>query len=166
MNYKKLKEIIVILVSDIYNEIDEMTGVSAAPGYQTPMAFSKNKSDVIKKNKKMASIIGGTVIDEGSFVLQDLEDLYGIDIDLYNNGKYLVLSRIIIPSGDRNIGLGTKIMNKITDYADEHNLNIYLTPSTSFGSTSVNRLEKFYKKFGFKKNKDMTIARETMIREV
>ena len=62
MNYKKLKEIITRLVNEIHNEIDEMTGVAAAPGYQTPMAFSKNKSDVIKKNKKMANIIGGKIV--------------------------------------------------------------------------------------------------------
>ena len=30
---------------------------------------------------------------------------------------------------------------------------IYLTPDTSFGGTSINRLKRFYKRFGFIENK-------------
>ena len=64
-----------------------------------------------------------------AFALRDLEDKYGIDLDLYDNGKFLELSRIVIPKDKRGEGLGSEIMNKINDYADQKGLKIYLTPS-------------------------------------
>ena len=40
-------------------------------------------------------------------------------------------------------------MNDLTKYADQKGLRVDLTPSTSFGGSSVPRLTSFYKKFGF-----------------
>ena len=64
--------------------------------------------------------------------------------------------------------LGTKAMQDIVDYADQTGQRITLTPTKDFGATSVSRLEKFYKQFGFKensgKNKDFS-TRERFIRE-
>ena len=99
-----------------------------------------------------------------AFVLRDLEDKYGIDLDLYDNGKFLELSRIVIPKDKRGEGLGSEIMNKINDYADQKGLKIYLTPSKDFGATSISRLEKFYKDHGFIKNTDKSETRNTMVR--
>ena len=70
---------------------------------------------------------------------------YGIDLDLYDNGKFLELSRIVIPKDKRGEGIGSEIMKQINDYADSKGLKIYLTPSKDFGATSTSRLEKFYK---------------------
>ena len=47
--------------------------------------------------------------------------------------------------------------------ADEQNKDIRLTPSKDFGATSVSRLEKFYRTFGFVKNKDLKY-KDTMVR--
>lgn len=103
-------------------------------------------------------------INEGQFVLRELEDKYGIDLDLYDNGKFLELSRIIIPKEKRGEGIGSEIMNQINDYADKKGLKIYLTPSKDFGATSISRLEKFYKDHGFVKNTDKSETRNTMVR--
>ena len=100
------------------------------------------------------------------YVLQDLEDKFGIDLDLYDNGKALTLSRIVIPKEKRGEGLGSKIMNLIIQYADAQNKPIYLTPSKDFGATSTGRLEQFYKQFGFKKKDRSDFStKETMVRE-
>ncbi len=105
-----------------------------------------------------------TSINEG-FVLQNLESKYNIELDLYDNGKFLVLSRIVIPKEMRGQGLGKQVMNDIIRYADNENKIIYLTPSKSFGASSISRLEQFYKQFGFV-NKDRSdfSTKEKMVR--
>lgn len=98
------------------------------------------------------------------YILQELEREFDITLNLFDHDTYLQLSDIIIPKENRGKGLGSKIMNRITDYADTQNLKIYLTPSKSFGASSISRLEKFYKTFGFVKNTDKSETRDTMIR--
>ena len=98
------------------------------------------------------------------FILQELEDQFNIELDLYDNGKYLQLSKIKIQKEDRNKGIGSKVMSRITDYADTQNLKIYLTPSKDFGATSISRLNKFYKNFDFIKNTDKSQTKDTMVR--
>jgi len=98
------------------------------------------------------------------FILQELEDQFNIELDLYDNGKYLQLSKIKIQKEDRNKGIGFKVMSRITDYADTQNLKIYLTPSKDFGATSISRLNKFYKNFDFVKNTDKSQTKDTMVR--
>lgn len=99
------------------------------------------------------------------YILQDLEEKYNIKLDLYDNGKYLVLSRIVIPSDKRGLGIGSEVMEAIITYADSNNRPIYLTPSKDLGATSIQRLEKFYKKFGFKnKEKSDFSNKEAMVR--
>ena len=98
------------------------------------------------------------------FILQELEDQFNIELDLYDNGKYLQLSKIKIQKEDRNKGIGSKVMSRITDYADTQNLKIYLTPSEDFGATSISRLNKFYKNFDFVKNTDKSQTKDTMVR--
>lgn len=82
--------------------------------------------------------------------------------------NFIELAAIVIPKEYRNQNIGTEIMNRIIDYADENNLTIGLTPSKDFGATSVDRLKKFYKRFGFVPNKgrniDFTIS-NVMYRE-
>jgi len=77
---------------------------------------------------------------------------YKIDMDEGISGE-IKLSRIEVPPNVRGKGLGTDAMNQIVKMADESGKTITLTPDTSFGATSVSRLKKFYKKFGFVENK-------------
>lgn len=97
------------------------------------------------------------------FVLQDLEQEFEIELELWDNGEYLELGKIIIPKEKRAGGIGSEVMQKIVDYADEVGKDIRLTPSTDFGATSTNRLKKFYNKFGFVKNKDLKY-KDSMVR--
>lgn len=70
-----------------------------------------------------------------------------------NDKKQLRIWKIALPKELRGQGLGSDIMDKIVDWADHVQALITLSPSTSFGATSVNRLRKFYKRFGFVENK-------------
>lgn len=45
-------------------------------------------------------------------------------------------------------GMGKKGMYELTNFADTHKLDIYLIASPSYGS-DLDRLVKFYEKFGF-----------------
>ena len=105
---------------------------------------------------------------------KQLEQKHGIELDLYIHANYtdkaeydLVLSKIIVPKQQREKGVGTKAMFDIIAFADKNNLRIILTPDTSFGGTSTNRLKQFYKQFDFvenkARNKDYSI-RESMYR--
>jgi len=94
-----------------------------------------------------------------------IEDKYGVKLDLYDNGDHLVLSSIVVPNDERGIGIGTKVMEELEDYADEVQLPVYLTPAVDFGASSKARLEKFYKRFNFqKKPRSDFKSRNTMVR--
>jgi len=66
----------------------------------------------------------------------------------------------------RNTGIGSKVMNDLTDKADAEGAIIALTPDNTYGGSKT-RLTQFYKRFGFVpnkgRNKDFRY-RETMIR--
>lgn len=74
---------------------------------------------------------------------------------------------IQIPSENRKQGLGSEVMSQIISWADDHGVMLSLSPSTDFGASSVSRLTKFYRRFGFKpnkgRNKDFR-TRDTMLR--
>lgn len=83
----------------------------------------------------------------------NLQDLW---LYMISNRDIIKLDSIIVSKQDRKSGVGTKVMQDITDYADKHNLRIALTPGSKddqHGTTSHGRLVRFYKRFGFKQNK-------------
>ena len=98
-----------------------------------------------------------------------LEDKYKpelIGLDIYEDGKSIKLSRIVINPDFRDKGVGTSILNDLINYADKTKKIITLTPSSDFGGNK-NRLVQFYKKFGFKMNNGVHKSYEymdTMIR--
>jgi hypothetical protein len=61
----RLKEIIRTIVKEIQSEkeLEEMTGTGAVAGYNTPAAFSK-PGQTAKKNKRLANVTGGDVVDD------------------------------------------------------------------------------------------------------
>lgn len=77
----------------------------------------------------------------------------GVDISISAPGKMISLDKIKIDKDKRGEGLGTMAMKNISALGDVNNRIIVLTPSTDFGATSVARLKKFYKQFGFVENK-------------
>lgn len=107
--------------------------------------------------------------------MQNLEDILtefykvigakypNINLELYyrTDSKILNLAKIIVPKQDQNQGIGTKVLTDIARLADNLGYTVILTPDTRFGASSVSRLQKFYKGFGFVintgKNKDYTL---------
>lgn len=85
---------------------------------------------------------------------------YGLkNVTLSRRGDYVGLTHFIVE--DQNKGNGTRFMQDLAGWADENGYTLTLTPDTSFGATSVNRLKDFYKRFGFKENKGRYIDYET-----
>lgn len=82
-----------------------------------------------------------------------------IQLDLYERSglddegnPMMVLGRMVVPPLARDEGVGTDVMQKITDWADENGFTVILTPSGDFGG-SPKRLREFYSRFGFTLNK-------------
>ena len=96
-------------------------------------------------------------------LMTDIESSYDIDLFIYYNkfSHTIILDKIVVDKKNRGRGIGTNVMNKICDFADEYKLSIALTPSSDFGGSKT-RLIQFYKNFGFKKNKEYKVM-ETMI---
>lgn len=105
----------------------------------------------LQVKKIVSTLIEGRYLDANDFV-----DDNDISLEVWDNGDYLELSTIVIPKDKRKMGIGSEIISKLKKYADEVKKDIYLTPDTSFGGTSFQRLARFYKRMGFKRNKDQS----------
>jgi predicted GNAT family acetyltransferase len=154
----------LVVNNTILGKLERMQG----PGSYTLTKIKITKESIIKLIKEVISEKIWKNLKEDTqkgYVLQDLEDKYDIKLELYDNGQYLTLDKIEIPKDKRGQGIGSEIIKSIIDYADSNNRPIYLTPSKDLGATSVDRLEKFYKKFGFKnKDKSDFSSRDRMVR--
>lgn len=64
----------------------------------------------------------------------------------------IILRFLVIPSSCRRLGFGTRFMVDICKFADDINSILMLSPTMDLGATSINRLKKFYKRFGFVEN--------------
>ena len=97
---------------------------------------------------------GGVEFGRGDFeaLKKDIESR-GIELDLFEDDARITLSKIVIPKKSRGQGIGSDVLAKIKEYADSTGKDIVLTPSKTFGATSVKRLEAFYKRQGFRENK-------------
>jgi len=85
--------------------------------------------------------------------LKDIEDKYlYVALTTHEYKKNIVVSKLVVDILHRNEGIGTRVMNDIIKYANDHNKNILLTPSAEYGG-SLRKLKKWYSKLGFKKNK-------------
>lgn len=101
---------------------------------------------------------------------QDLEQRFeGLTLWLthFSESNILRINAISFPKDKRKQGSGSQVMAEIVAWADSHDAILSLTPSKDFGASSVGRLEKFYRRFGFKpnkgRNKDFR-TRDTMLR--
>lgn len=103
---------------------------------------------------------------------EELQKKYGLShLRLYKKGNDLILDMIVVPKDKRKQGIGSKVLEDITHYADVNGLRTLLTTAVKddyHGTTSGTRLKAFYKKFGFVENKgrykDFTTT-HNMIRE-
>lgn len=74
------------------------------------------------------------------------------NVDLYPYRNYVELCSIVVEKDQRKNKVGSRFMEELVFLADRHNVFLALTPTTDFGATSVTRLRKFYKRFGFVRN--------------
>lgn len=75
----------------------------------------------------------------------------------------IILGSIVVEKTHRGQGFGTQILTELCQFADLHGVSITLTPDSSLGG-NLRRLKSFYRRFGFKKNKDYFFS-ESMMRE-
>ena len=92
----RLKEIIRGIVKEIQDEkeLEEMTGTGAVAGYDTPNAFSK-PGQTAKKNKRLANVTGGEVVDD----LEEAKDWLKNDVPA-DSKKPLAIKPTAISSAD------------------------------------------------------------------
>ena len=113
----RLKEIIRTIVKEIQSEkeLEEMTGTAAVAGYDTPAAFSK-PGQTAKKNKSLANVTGGEVVDD----LEEGKDWLKNDVpanskkpleikptttDSSDSGEIADKSSMILAKGDEDASL-------------------------------------------------------------
>ena len=108
------------------------------------------------------------LIEKGVEAISKAWDERNIKNFISEDKDTITLSQIEVPKSERKKGVGSQAMRELMDYADQTNKQIRVTPDTSFGGTSKDRLRKFYKRFGFVenkgRNKDLSIS-DSMYRE-
>ena len=76
----------------------------------------------------------------------------GVEIDVRLRQFFSVeLNLIRVPKELRGKGLASQFLEQFINLADDHWVILTLSPSDSFGS-NINRLNAFYKRYGFRKN--------------
>ena len=95
----------------------------------------------------------------------------GVTLYAFEQIDKILLESLIVPKDKRKQGIGTQIMQELTNYADKVGKRLELSPGQKddyHGTTSKRRLINFYKRFGLLenkgRNKDFTTNR-TMYRE-
>jgi ribosomal protein S18 acetylase RimI-like enzyme len=103
--------------------------------------------------KKLLEQIESDIENKVAAFERTLQSLYpeidrvGIYFEKSNNA--LFLSDLYIKEEFRGQGAGSKVMNSITEFADNNNLPIVLIPEPDDENVSPKQLISFYKKFGF-----------------
>lgn len=160
----------------VYDEIvDELAlngrNVAAQFGLDAPKKPSSKKAAGKKKSGGLRmSVFRGAeqALESDGISIDDqaLMDEYGLsNVTMSKKGDVVKLDKIV--AKEMNQGNGTRFMTDLATVADRHGWTLSLTPDASFGASSISRLKKFYKRFGFKDNKgrntDFTIN-ESMVR--
>jgi predicted GNAT family N-acyltransferase len=104
----------------------------------------------IQYNKLMEGYVNFPIDDE-------------VALEVWEDDNKIELLSIVLPHKKRGKGYGSDIIEMVCDYADNKKKPIYLTPSKDFGATSVDRLKRFYKRFGFIRNTDYEVS-HSMVR--
>lgn len=141
------------------NTNDSRDFTSPHPTYHQPSTRTASSRDFTK-----------TASAEVAQLQQSLEQRFeGLTLWLtyFSDSNILRVNAISFPKDKRKQGAGSQVMAEIVAWADSHNAILSLSPSKDFGASSVKRLERFYRRFGFKpnkgRNKDFR-TRDTMLR--
>lgn len=85
--------------------------------------------------------------DKAIYVTASLGESRGV-IDTLMLGGTLSVSRVFVPPQIRNEGVGTCMMSKLIDIADDNKIDLNLTIN-AYGDLSREKLAKWYSNFGF-----------------
>jgi len=153
--------------------LGDVTGLAAdarmfaqEPESRTPLNFGLSALGALPFVPAMSAIVRGYG-QHGDDVADALKGYdNSVDARIGANDRSITLSKIIVDEAERGKGIGSDFMGDLTNYADQKQLPIQLSPTSEFGS-SPKRLKEFYKKAGFIENKgnnrDFEIS-ETMYR--
>lgn len=83
--------------------------------------------------------------------VQMTEDYHLERMLLCKHGDYVQVFELKVLTP--NMGYGTRLMNDLTAIADFKRWTLTLTPDLGLGATSIARLKRFYRRFGFRENK-------------
>jgi hypothetical protein len=96
-------------------------------------------------------------LDESYMYANDAKDLqrqlmsdYDVSLRMSGRGELVTIDKIKV--SEKSGGVGTEVMKHICEWADNNFITLALTPSSDLGGNK-NRLQKFYKRFGFVDNK-------------
>ena len=132
---------------------------SPSPSTSFPFPGTRKKKDM--KKILYTFIISGATVNEPVL----LKEYCLKSLTLTRRHSVVTLNKLVVVQP--GVGFGTRFMRDLAAVADENGLTLALTPDTSFGASSVNRLMRFYGRFGFRENKgryaDYTIN-QSMIR--
>jgi predicted GNAT family acetyltransferase len=126
------------------------------------MKFIRIRGKVIPIGNKIPKLVNATMAKTAAKAsLNHIEkkafSKYGIKLisSVSRLKPNIKIDTLIVPRGIRKQGFGSDIMKKIGLIADKNKLHVSLDVAgrDSFsGTTSANRLIKFYRRFGFKPN--------------
>ena len=80
----------------------------------------------------------------------------GVVLFIFEKDDKIILDTLIVPPGQRKQGIGTQIMQELTNYADSIGKRLEVSPGQKddyHGTTSRGRLVNFYKRHGLVENK-------------
>lgn len=86
---------------------------------------------------------------------------------LSRRGRAVTLGQLVVKPTVRGTGMGSSFMEALIMEADKEGLILALTPDTCYGASSLARLQRFYRRFGFRKNAGRNInflVNESMLR--
>jgi hypothetical protein len=112
------------------------------------------KNPELMESTRLSQLGSLTLLVDEETSLEDLESIaasLGSKLSLSKIKNRVTISMISVP--EKGKGTGSKILEMICKYADLNQLKLVLTPEKIEGTSSVERLERFYKRFGFVKNK-------------
>lgn len=136
-----------------------------------PMAGDKtvlNSPHRLDQFRQQLADEGANMALAGAINSKALQDKFpSVDFSLMQKGNQATLSKVVVPKGQRESGIGSAFMRELTKAADEDGAQLALSPGSDFGGSKA-RLVDFYKRFGFVPNKgrniDFSIS-ESMRRE-
>lgn len=86
---------------------------------------------------------------------------------LSRRGRVVTLGQLVVEPAMRCTGIGSSFMGALIREADKEGLILALTPDTCYGASSLARLRRFYRRFGFRENTGRNInffVNESMLR--